>query len=85
MNYAAIPSVKGQITIPSAIREKYGIGKETPVVIEDKGKGVITLRIMRMIDDDSVKYYENEEEVGLTFRKPVDPQLLIDEIKKLDK
>lgn len=84
MTYTLIPSIKGQITIPSAIREKYNIGKETPVIIEDKGKGVIMLKIMRMVDDNNVEYYEDGKGFGLNFKKPIDPQVLIDAIKKID-
>lgn len=84
MTYTAIPSVKGQITIPSEIRAKYHIGKDTPVVIEDQGKGVITMKIMQMIDHDSVEFYEDEGGFGLNFKKPIDPQVLIDAIKKID-
>lgn len=84
MHYTVIPSIKGQITIPSQIREKYNIGKETPIVMEDKGKGVITIKVMRMIENDAIEYYENEEEFGLNFKKPIDPQILIDAIKKID-
>ena len=84
MTYTAIPSVKGQITIPSEIRAKYNIGKDTPVIIEDQGKGIITLKVMRMIDNDNIEYYEDEKGFGLNFKKPIDPQVLIDAIKKID-
>jgi AbrB family looped-hinge helix DNA binding protein len=84
MTYTAIPSIKGQITIPSEIRDKYNICKETPVVIEDKGGGIITLKIMAMFDHDAIEYYENDEEFGLHFKKPVSPKMLIDAIKKID-
>lgn len=84
MNYTVMPSIKGQITIPSEIREKYNIGKKTPIVIEDKGKGIITIQIMRMIEDDMIEYYEDEKEFGLHFKKPINPQVLIDAIKKID-
>lgn len=84
MTYTIIPSVKGQITIPSEIREKYSIGKETPIVIEDKGKGIITIQVMRMVEDNVIEYYENEKEFGLNFKKPLNPQVLIDAIKKID-
>lgn len=84
MNYTVLPSVKGQITIPSEIREKYNIGKETPIVIEDKGKGIITIQVMRMIEDDAVEYYEDGKGFGLHFKKPINPQVLIDAIKKID-
>lgn len=38
MTHTTLPSIKGQVTIPAEIREKYHIGKETTLVIEDKGK-----------------------------------------------
>lgn len=84
MNYTTIPSVKGQITIPSEIRAKYKIGKNTPVIIEDQGKGIITLKIMRMVDNNEIEYYEDKGGFGLNFKKPIDPQVLIDAIKKID-
>lgn len=84
MTYTTMPSVKGQITIPSEIRERYNIGKETPMVIEDKGKGIITIKVMRMVDHDAIEYYENDESFGLNFKKPMDPKVLIDAIKKID-
>lgn len=84
MNYTALPSVKGQITIPPFIREKYKMGKDTPVVIEDKGKGVITMKIMRMVDQDAVEYYENAKEFGLKFKKGIDPEIIAKAIKKID-
>ena len=84
MTYTLLPSVKGQITIPPEIRSKYGISKETPVVVEDKGKGVITLKVMKMVDQSEVEYYENAKEIGLTFKKGIDPKKLINAIKKMD-
>ncbi|MBU0981666.1 AbrB/MazE/SpoVT family DNA-binding domain-containing protein [Patescibacteria group bacterium] len=84
MNYTAIPSVKGQITIPSDIREKYGICKDTPVVITDTGKGVITIKVMRMVDSDTIEFFENEKEIGLNFKNGIDPQALINAIEELD-
>ena len=84
MTHTAIPSIKGQITIPAEIRTKYNIGKDTPVVIEDQGKGIITLKIMRMVENDSIEYYEDKGGFVLNFKKPIDPQVLIDAIKKID-
>lgn len=84
MTYTTIPSVKGQVTIPSEIRAKYRIGKDTPLLIEDKGNGVMTVKVMRMVDHDAIEYYENDKEVGLRFKNGIDPQVLIDAIKKID-
>jgi len=33
------------------------------------------------MDDDSVDFFENKKEVGLTFHKGIDPQVLIDAIE----
>ncbi len=84
MKHTAIPSIKGQITIPSSIREKYKISKDTPIVIKDKGKGVIEMKVMRMIEDNDIEYYENEKEFGLHFKKGIDTKVLINAIKKID-
>jgi bifunctional DNA-binding transcriptional regulator/antitoxin component of YhaV-PrlF toxin-antitoxin module len=84
MSYTALPSVKGQVTIPPTIRKKYHISKKTPLIIEDKGKGIITIRVMDMVDQDLVEYYENEKEKGLHFKKGIDPKILMDAIKKID-
>jgi len=84
MTYTALPSVKGQITIPSQIREKYKMGKNTPVVIEDSGKGIIIIKVMGLVAHDAIEYYENAKEYGINFKKGVNPEVLIDAIKKLD-
>lgn len=84
MSQAVLPSIKGQITIPSVIREKYHISKSTPVLIEDKGHGIITLQVMSMVDQDTINYYENEKEFGLHFSKGIDPKILLKAIKKID-
>ncbi len=84
MSHAALPSVKGQITIPSTIREKYNISKNTPVLIEDKGHGIIVMQIMNMVDHDTIEYYENEKEFGLHFGKGISPEILLKAIKKID-
>ncbi len=84
MIYTTLPSVKGQVTIPSVLREKYGIGKDTPMTIEDKGNGTITIKVMKMVNYDDVQYRETDEEIGLTFKKGIDPKVLIKKIKEID-
>jgi bifunctional DNA-binding transcriptional regulator/antitoxin component of YhaV-PrlF toxin-antitoxin module len=84
MNYTAIPSIKGQITIPPAIRKKYAISKETPVIISDNNDGTITIKIMKMVEHDDIAYREDEKGIGLSFKRGVNPQILIDAIKELD-
>lgn len=82
--HTALPSVKGQVTIPAEIRDKYHIDKSTPLVIEDKGKGVITLKVMKMVDPDAIEFYEDDERMSLHFKNGVDPQVIIDEIQRID-
>ncbi len=84
MTYTIIPSVKGQVTIPADIREKYNISQKTPMLIEDTGKGVLTIKIMQMIHHDAIQDYETDEGFGVHFKKGIDSQALIDEIKKID-
>lgn len=80
MTYTLLPSIKGQITLPPAIRTKYNINKNTPLILEDKGDGIINVKIMQLIEYSDVKYFENDEEVKLSFTKAVDPQIIIDKI-----
>lgn len=84
MEYTVLPSIKGQITLPPKIRSKYGIGKNTPLVIEDVGNGELKVRVMGLADHDLVKYYENDQGFGLQFKKGIDPDVLIDLINKAD-
>lgn len=84
MSHTALPSIKGQITIPPEIREKYHISKQTPIIIEDKGKGVLMLKIMSLVAADEIEYYENKKEFGITFKHGIDPQVLIDAIEEID-
>lgn len=84
MNYTAIPSIKGQITIPPTLRKKYGICKETPVIISDNNNGTITLKVMKMVDHDDIVYREDKNGTGLSFKNGVSPQVLIDAINDID-
>lgn len=84
MNYTALPSIKGQITIPSEIREKYSISKETPILISDNNDGTILIRVMKMVDHDDIVYREDKNGIGLSFKNGIDPQKLIDTIKEID-
>lgn len=84
MRDTTLPTEKGQITIPVSIRKKYGITKNTPLCIEDKGKGVMIIQVMDIIAHDDITFFEDEKEMSLTFKKGIDPQLLIDAIKKID-
>lgn len=37
-----------------------------------------------MVDYNAVEYYENEKEIGLNFKKGINPKILINSIKKID-
>lgn len=84
MSYTLIPTEKGQITIPSALRKKYDIDVNTPLIIEDTGEGSLTIKIMQMVDHGDIVEYENDEEFGLMFKKGISPKTLIEAIKKID-
>lgn len=84
MTYTIIPSVKGQVTVPVQIRNKYNINQQTPLIVEDKGNGLITLKITHLVNHEDIDFYDNEKETGLTFKKGIDPKVLIKQIEKLD-
>ncbi len=84
MNYTLLPSIKGQITIPPAIRKKYGMNKNTPLIVEDKGKGVITIKVMKMVDHDTIEYLEDKKGANLHFKNGISPQAILKKIKEID-
>ncbi|OGJ48751.1 hypothetical protein A2229_01040 [Candidatus Peregrinibacteria bacterium RIFOXYA2_FULL_33_7] len=84
MTFTSLPSIKGQVTIPTSIRKKYKISKETPIKIEDQGNGQILLKVMKIMDFNEIQLSESKNEVSLTFKKGIDPQVLIDKIKEID-
>jgi len=84
MTHTVIPSIKGQITIPTKIRNKYKISKKTPIIISDNNNGTITLKIMKIVNHDDIVYREDEKMIGLNFKNGIDTQILIDAIKNID-
>ena len=44
-----------------------------------------TLKIIKTNEDSIVEYYESAKECSLYFKYGIDPQILIDEIKKIDR
>lgn len=84
MKNIVMPTSKGQITIPVAIRKKYSIDDSTSLKFIDKGQGVIEIKIMRMRDAVFGEQQTQDGMESLTFTKPVDPQVLIDAINKID-
>lgn len=79
MRYTANTSAKGQITIPKEIREKYKITGKIPILIKDEG-GVITLKVAKIVEESDIELREN----GITFKKGISPQELIDAIREID-
>ena len=84
MKHTTLSTTKGQITIPAEIRKRYEISEETPLIVEDTGKGIITIKVMQMIEHNDIEYYEDGDSFGLHFEKGIDPQVLINAIKKMD-
>ena len=86
MEYTTLPSSRGQITLSAKLREKYKITKDTPIVVEDKGNGKIELRVLKTRDynDDDAIYYEDEGGFGVHFPKGIDPQVILDYLRKKD-
>lgn len=84
MPHTTIPSEKGQVTIPIQIRKKYKIDKNTPIIIEDKGKGILVMQVMNLAPHDAIAYYENDKEFGLTFQNGIDPQAIVNAIEDID-
>ena len=39
---------------------------------------------MKMIDHDEIEYYEDKNKFGIRFKNGIDPQRLINAIKKID-
>lgn len=84
MTHTSLPSVKGQITLPPEIRAKYEISKETPLIIEDKGNGIITIKVMHMVNYNDITYRQDKKGFGIHFKNGIDPNTIIEAIKKID-
>lgn len=57
MAQTVLVSERGQITLPTGVRKKYALTKDTPLILEDTGQGIL-LRKASMIP---LKVYSNEE------------------------
>jgi AbrB family looped-hinge helix DNA binding protein len=79
MQYTVTTSAKGQITIPKEIRKKYKITGKIPILIRDEN-GEIKLKIAKIVEDNDIELREN----GITFKKGINPQELIDAIREID-
>ena len=84
MVHTALSTEKGQITIPSEIRKKYSITKDTPLQIIDEDHGCISIHIMNLMPHEDIKFFEDDKKMSLTFKRGLDPQMLIEAIRKID-
>jgi len=57
MAQTVLVSERGQITLPTGVRKKYALTKDTPLILEDTGQGIL-LRKASMIP---LKVYSGEE------------------------
>lgn len=57
MAATVLVSERGQITLPTVIRKKYALNKDTPLLLEDTGEGIL-LRKVSMVP---LKSYRDEE------------------------
>lgn len=57
MTDTAIVSVRGQITLPSRMRNKYGLVKDTPILIEETDEGLL----LKKMNYSPVKIYSEKE------------------------
>ena len=80
--FTALPSVKGGVTLPVKLRNKYKIGKDTPLQITDEGHGILKIKIMKMSDYEDVQLTEDDKTVRLTFPKGVDPAVVLKKIEE---
>lgn len=65
MKTIVMPSNKGQITIPQRMRKRYAITRETPILIEDLGNGVILAKVTSLTDLESQKIADEEEQLAI--------------------
>ncbi len=85
MIYTVLATTKGQITIPSKLRDEFNIDENTPLVLDSKKLGEITIKVMKVVDyNECAEYYEDAKGFGLRFKHGIDPQVLIDKIQEID-
>lgn len=68
----------GQVTLPKSWRSKFN----TKHFLAQETKDGLLLK--PILKDEDVVFYENDHSFGLIFPNGIDPQVLIDEIKKID-
>lgn len=65
MKTIVMPSNKGQITLPKRMRERYAITRETPILIEDLGNGVMLAKVTALTDLESQKIADEEKQLAI--------------------
>lgn len=62
---------------------EFGISEEE-ILRRSKEKTISLEQLKESIEEDSVEYYEDDSKIGLSFKRGIDPQVLIDKIEELD-
>jgi len=68
----------GQVTLPKSWREKF---KTEHFLAKETKEGLL---IKPITEQDEPIYFENNNSFGLVFPNGIDPQVLIDQINKMD-
>jgi bifunctional DNA-binding transcriptional regulator/antitoxin component of YhaV-PrlF toxin-antitoxin module len=70
----------GQITLPKIWRDRFDTDH---FIAEEKDDGLLIKPLQHYDEGQDAVYYETKDERGLHFPKGIDPQVLIDKIKKI--
>lgn len=67
MAETVLVSERGQITLPTAIRKKYAIQKDTPLLLEDTGEGILLRRVsmipLKVYNDEEIRQWMREDKI----------------------
>lgn len=67
MSVTVLISARGQITLPLGIRKKYSLEKDTPLIIDETGEGLL-LRKASMVP---IRQYTDEEIQSFLKEDPI--------------
>lgn len=67
MAQTVLISERGQITLPSAIRKKYALTQETPLILEDTEQGILLKKAsmipLKVYSDQEVEDWVREDKI----------------------
>ena len=73
MAQTVLVSERGQITLPTAIRKKYALTKDTPLILEDTEQGLLLRKAsmipLKVYSDEEVEKWVREDEILPKDRK----------------